>query len=205
MKTFTILFLILLASNPLFAGTNDTQPTVMRMVCMVTQSAILGNAKYSGRVYVIEQERPEPYDGRVFTDAQPRHDGRMIHTTDDTNFNITVFPQVNNLDSVTNYQELGDRLLSQANPQTNPTSTAQGYRMTMESNPHYSFSWGTQNRNNIHFDVDNPEATGYQDGESGGTLECQTPYSIAYNSGQPEILDEEVDVPSNIVTARVAE
>lgn len=178
---FIILGVFLINQN-LLAQENSANQTVMRMVCLKTTSGINEAASYTGKVFVIEQASTEEYDGTDFVDPNARLIGRVPHTTNDTAFNIRVFPQVNNLDQVTSFQDLGNELLAGASDSTNPIIHATGYRANMRGDRSYSFFWDSPTRGMIQHYVENPTATGYQDGDDGGKMECQPPYTVAANS-----------------------
>ncbi len=184
----------LLTFNTSFAQESNSSSQIMRMVCMKT----LSTGGYTGKVYVIEQVNPDIYDGSVFSENIPRQNGEMVLRTDMVPFRVTIFPQVDGLRGISDYTSLGNELLNTVQSRRSSVVDSMGYRMHMGRDHHYFFSLNPSGSDYIRHDVDNPEGTHYQHGEDGGRMECQSPYSVAFNSA-PEILDEEQT--SDIVTA----
>lgn len=179
----------LLTFNISFAEEADTTPQVMRMVCMKTYSTVDGGG-YTGKVYVIEQVDPHTHDGSVFSDRIPRQEGQVLLTSEQIPFRVTMFPQVNGLRGVEDFEALGNDLLATANQRRSSVVESLGYRMHMGGDHHFFFSLNDSGSDYIKHYVDSPEATSYQHGDDGGLMRCQTPYTVAFNPA-PTILNEE--------------
>ncbi len=177
--------------------------SVMRMICLKTTVASMGQSRYTGRVYVIEQSHTDDYEAEVFTNPHARLNGRIPHTTNHTDFNIRVFANVDQLEQVTSFEALADQLVSTDEASNTAQIQARGYRSNMAGDRKYTFFWNEPSEGMIQFNVESPSSTFYQDGADGGTMECHSPYTVATHSA-PEILNEEV-IATEVLASNAAQ
>ena len=148
--------------------------SVMEMVCLATMPTDDGGTFHRGQVFIITQTETETYPAHVFVDPFPKFDGKALIRTDWVAFKVKYFKQAPAIGEDEVVADYADRLVE--NIPFDEIFT-QGYRYHARVGAHYYFGWGSSTVEEfIRYNPLSPESSIFDDGNTGGVLNCLSPY-----------------------------
>ncbi len=164
----TLVFLLLPAMS------SAQSDPIMEMVCLATISNSDGSTHHRGQVFVITQTETGTYPASVFVDRFPQFDGKPLIRTDWVSFNLKYFKQAPSINEGEDASAYATDLTE--NHEFEEIST-QGYRYHARVGAHYYFGWGSNTVEEfIRYNPLSPEDSIFDDGNTGGVLDCLPPY-----------------------------